>query len=177
MSPKRRDFLKGAGVAALAAGVFPEAIKAKNPAAQLKLPIVSSKILSSTSREVSGGHEHLVSTEIIGANGVKHVTEVLSRDLGAHKIITMRTRMFSGAADTEHLEVQTRTIFAEILDVEGIEKRSVTTVIADENGIRPPRTIFIAKDLKSPAEGAADLQEAMDRIFEHKKLKVARNAN
>lgn len=180
MSPKRRDFLKGAGgvgMAAIAAAALPEiaeAAVAKDPALQIKQPIVSNRILSNSSREVFGGKEHVITTEIVGANGVKHVTDTLLRDLGAHKIITMRTRIYAGPGDTEHQEVTTKTIFAEVLDVDGIDKTSVTVTVSDENGIRNPRTFFVKKGLQSPAEGAADDQEVFDKIFENKKLKAVR---
>lgn len=174
----RRGFIKGAGVgiAALVAALPETAIGSVNPALHLTLP-VQNRVLSHQTREVSGGKEHVVLTEIVGANGVKHVTDTLLRDLGTHKIVTMRTKLFASQGDLDPVETRNKTVFVEVLDVEGIDKKSVTVTVADENGIREPRTMFVARDLPNPAEGASDDQEIMDKIFTHKKLKGVRFAD
>jgi phenylalanyl-tRNA synthetase beta subunit len=170
MSPKRRDFLKVATAGALAAGL-PEISAAKNPSFRLTLPIVSNRVISHRTREVLGGKEHYTTLEMVGANGVKHVTDTLLRELDAHKIMTTRTRIFAGAADTEPQETHVHTIMAEVADF-GLDKVAVTVSIADEDGITPPRTISVKRGAKNPVVGITEPDEVLEKILQHKGLKA-----
>jgi hypothetical protein len=168
---KRRSFLKAAGIAGVGALSGDVSAEASPPTSvpSPSLPVVSNRVISHTTVDIEGGKEDRAVIEVIGANGVKEVSEFLRRAVGPNRTTTVRVQRFASQAETLPAYTTVHTILTELRPLPD-GKVEVSVTVADENGIRPKRVMRVKPAEVDPYEGLSD-QEIVDKSFSDRRLK------
>lgn len=142
----------------------------ENQRLRLEKPI-STRLVEHSETKVDNCTETTAQIELVGDNGVKHITDALLRsietDVKINRVLTMRTRIFSARDDSAPAHSTVLAIFTDISngEIEGGDRwATVESTIVSEAGIQKLPARKLKRSLANP-RAELSKQEVVAEVF------------